>query len=120
MNKTVKKILLWLPRVLGILFVLFTSIFSLDIFDMGLGLWGTIVGLFMHLLVPTIALAIVVALAWRWEWVGALGFGAWGVFYLLSTHGFDPSVYIMLSGIPLLIAVLYLVGWILRKRIREN
>jgi hypothetical protein len=119
MNTTVKKILLWLPRILGILFVLFTSIFSLDIFDMGLGLWETIVGLFMHLLFPTIVLAIVVGLAWRWEWVGALGFAAWGLFYLVSTHGFAPSVYILLSGIPLLIAVFYLVGWILRKQIRE-
>jgi hypothetical protein len=118
MNTAVKRILLWAPRILGILFVLFTSIFALDIFGMGLGLWGTILGLFMHLLFPTIALAIVVALAWRWDWVGALGFGLWGIWYLATTRGFDASVYILIAGIPLLISVLFLVSWIFRKQIR--
>jgi hypothetical protein len=118
MNPILKKILLWLPRVLGILFVLFTSLFSLDVFDMGLTFWESILAFFMHLLVPTLFLAIVVILAWRWEWVGAVGFGMWALFYPLYFKGFDPTAYILLSGIPLLIAVLYLAGWILRKKIR--
>jgi len=118
MNKTIWKILLWLPRILGILFVLFTSIFSLDIFDMGLGFWGTLVGLLMHLLFPSIALAVVIAFAWRWEWVGALGFGLWAIFYLFRFRGFDVTVYLLMTGIPVLIAILYLAGWLLRKEIR--
>ena len=118
MNPILRRTLLWLPRVLGILFVLFTSLFSLDVFDMGLGLWETILALFMHLLVPSIALAAVVALAWRWEWVGASGFGLWAVIYPLMFRVFDISAYLILSGIPALIAVLYLVAWVLRKKIR--
>jgi hypothetical protein len=119
MNPVLKKILLWLPRVLGILFVLFTSLFSFDVFDMGLSLWESILALFMHLLVPTLLLAVVVAFAWRWEWVGTLGFGLWGLYYPFAFKGFDLIAYILISGIPLLIAVLYLVGWILRKQIRS-
>jgi lysylphosphatidylglycerol synthetase-like protein (DUF2156 family) len=118
MNPILRKTLLWLPRGLGILFVLFTSLFSLDVFDMGMGLWETIMALFMHLLVPSLALAAVVALAWRWEWVGAAGFGLWAVIYPLMFRGFDLSAYLILSGIPLLIAALYLVGWFLRNKIR--
>jgi hypothetical protein len=118
MNTFVKRILLWTPRILGILFVLFTSIFALDIFEMRLGFWGTLLGLFMHLLVPTIALAIVVVLAWRREWVGVLGFGGWGIWYLASTRGFDASVYVLIAGIPLLIAMLFLTSWVFRKQIR--
>jgi len=119
MNPILKKTLLWLPRVLGILFVLFTSLFSFDVFDMGLSFWKSILVFFMHLVVPTLLLAIFVILAWRWEWVGALGFGLWGVYYPLAFKGFDLTAYILISGIPLLIAVLYLAGWILRKQIRS-
>ena len=116
MNPVLKKILLWLPRVLGILFVLFTSLFSLDVFDMGLSLWESILALFMHLLVPTLLLAVVVAFAWRWEWVGALRLWSVGIVLFTRIQGFDLTAYILISGIPLLIAGLYLVGWILRKQ----
>lgn len=119
MNPILKKTLLWLPRVLGILFVLFTSLFSFDVFDMGLSLWESILAFFIHLLVPTIFLAITLALAWRWEWVGAFGFGLWGVYYYFGFGGFDLSTYLIIGGIPLLIAVLFLVGWLLRKQIRS-
>ena len=119
MNPILKKILLWLPRVLGILFVLFTSLFSLDVFDMGLSLWESILALIMHLLVPTLFLAIVVILAWRREWIGALGFGLWGVYYYFGFGGFDPTTYLIIGGIPLLISALYLAGWIFRKKIRS-
>lgn len=111
-----KKILLWLPRVPGILFVLFTSLFSLDVFEMGPGLWETLVGLFIHLMVPSILLAVAVAIAWRWEWVGALGFGLWGFFYLFWHGEFDWIVYVLISGIPFLIAVFYLVGGLRASR----
>ena len=121
MNPTLRKTLLWLPRILGILFVLFTSLFSFDVFDMGLSLWESLLALVMHLLVPTMLLAVVVAFAWRWEWVGALGFGLWGIFYIVRFTGFDLTAYLLLTGIPLVIAVLYLTGWLLRKQIRgEN
>jgi hypothetical protein len=116
MNTSVNRILIWTPRILGIIFILFTSIFALDIFDMGLGFWGTILGLFMHLLVPTFALAIVLVLAWRWEWVGVLGFGAWGIGYLAMTRGFDAIAYLLIAGIPLLIALLFLASWIFKKQ----
>jgi hypothetical protein len=119
MNPILKKTLLWLPRVLGILFVLFTSLFSLDVFDMGLTFWESILALFMHLLVPTLCLAIVVILAWRWEWVGAVGFGLWGVYYFFGFGRFDLTTYLIIGGIPLLIAALYLAGWLLRGKIRS-
>jgi hypothetical protein len=71
--------LFWKPRIAGILFVLFISIFALDVFDAGYGFWETLLALFMHLL-PSIALAIAVALAWRrWEWIGAVLFRGFAI-----------------------------------------
>ena len=119
MNKTLKRTIYWTPRVAGILFVLFLSLFALDIFDMNLGFWGTLVGLFMHL-IPSILLAIAIALAWRWEWIGALIFAGWSIFYLVTAHGFHWSVYVIIAGIPFVIGILFLLDWIYRKEIRAT
>jgi len=117
MNKNLKHTMFWTPRIAGILFVLFISLFTLDIFDMQLGFWGTIVGLFMHL-IPSILLAIAIVLAWRWEWIGALIFAGWSVFYIATARGFHWSVYVIIAGIPLVIGILFLLDWIYRKDIR--
>lgn len=117
MNKHLQKFLFWTPRLAGILFVLFLSLFALDIFSMQLGVWETVLGLFMHL-IPSILLAIAIVLAWRWEWVGALLFIGWAIMYITTAHGFDWSVYAMIAGIPALVGLLFLAGWIWRRRIR--
>jgi len=117
MNKTLKKTMFWSPRVAGILFILFLSLFALDIFDMHLGFLGTIVGLFMHL-IPSILLAIAIALAWRWEWVGTVVFAGWAIFYVSFARGFHWSVYVLIAGVPFLIGVLFLWDWIHHKEIR--
>jgi hypothetical protein len=118
MNKPLKQTLFWTPRILGILFVLFLSLFALDIFDMNLGFWGTIVGLFMHL-IPSIALAIAVALAWRWEWIGAALFIGWAIWYVATARGFPWSVYVLIAGIPFVVGVLFFAGWITKKEVQS-
>ena len=119
MHKTLRGFLYWTPRILGILFILFVSMFALDIFEMELGFWGTILGLFMHLL-PSIAMTVALVLGWRSEWVGALGYFAFAVWYVAIAwdNHFQWSVYAILAGVPVLIGVLFLVGWLYRKQIR--
>lgn len=117
MNKPVKQIMFWTPRIAGILFVLFISLFALDVFGEGYGFWETLLALFMHLL-PSIALAIAVALAWRWEWIGALLFGGFAVWYVATMRGFPLSVYLLLAGIPFVVGALFAAGWVYRKEIR--
>jgi hypothetical protein len=119
MNTTLKKILFWTPRIAGILFILFISLFALDIFDEQLGFWGTIVGLFMHL-IPSILLTIAIVIAWKREWFGALLFVGWAIWYVAFVRGFPWSVYALIAGIPLLIGLLFLTGWIWRKQIRAS
>lgn len=116
MNKNLRSILFWTPRIAGILFILFLSLFALDVFDMGLGFWGTLLALLMHL-IPSIALAVALALAWKWEWVGALAFLGWAAWYVTSARGFDWSVYALIAGIPALIGLLFLAGWFWRGKI---
>jgi hypothetical protein len=110
--------------VLGFLFALFVSIFALDVFGQGYGLWGTIVALFMHL-IPVYILLIALAIAWRWEWAGALLFAAFSIWYLAVSWGPFPLAAnlagtLPIAGPPLLIALLFLLNWIYRPKLYFN
>jgi hypothetical protein len=119
MKTPLQNFLLWAPRVAGILFILFISLFALDVFDLNLGFWGTLLALFMHLL-PSILLAIAVAIAWKREWFGALAFLGWALWYLLAFRGFDWTVYLLIAGLPALIGILFLTDWALHRRLHHG
>lgn len=121
MTTTLKKTLFWTPRVAGILFVLFISLFAFDVFEEGLGFWGTLVALFMHLL-PSILLALAVYIAWKREWAGAILFIGWAVWYVVFflDRGFPWVAYAVIAGIPAVIGLLFLSGWVWRRQIRTG
>lgn len=119
MNQTLKQVLFWLPRSVGILFVVFISLFALDVFDSSLDFWQTLGALFMHL-IPSILLAIGIVVGWRREWFGAALFIGWAIFYMLNFREFEWSVYVLIAGLPALIGLLFLTGWVWRRQIREG
>ena len=84
MNKT--KALYWLPRVLGIIAILFISLFALDAFESGLTFWQQMVAFIMHL-IPSFVLLIILLIAWKWEKIG-------GIIFVLMGLGFTPFVFI--------------------------
>jgi hypothetical protein len=71
----------------------------------------------IHSLTTFFLLAALI-LGWRWEWAGAAGFIAFGIWYLVSFRGFDAGTYLLLAGVPILIGLSFLVGWLFRKQIR--
>lgn len=117
MNTSTKRVVFWAPRVLGILFALFLSMFALDVFSEGYGFWETILALLIHL-VPTYIVVIALVIAWRWEWVGAILFIALASFYLIGSRRLDWSL--VISGPLFLIGVLFLFNWIYRARLRTG
>ena len=50
MNKSINKILFWAPRILCIIFALFTAIFAIDVFNENYSFWKTILAFVMHLI----------------------------------------------------------------------
>jgi hypothetical protein len=83
-NKTKRKVgrfVYWTPRILSIFFILFLALFSLDIFDMKLGFWGTVLGLFMHN-IPVFILAVILIISWKHELGGAIAFTLAGLLYI--------------------------------------
>ncbi len=120
MNATAKRVLFWTPRILCILFAIFLSVFALDVFSEGHGLWQTIGALLLHL-VPTFIVVIVLVIAWRREWVGAILFGALAVFYVVWMWGrFPLSVYLSISGPLALVGILFLLNWKYRAQLRTR
>lgn len=106
----------WTPQILCLLFAGFISMFALDVFKENQGFWNTAIALLMHL-IPTGILLIILAASWRWEWIGALIFPALGVFYIIAFWGrFSLSTYLVIAGPLMLVGVLFLIGWLKRRK----
>jgi hypothetical protein len=117
MKANAKRLLFWTPRLLCILFAVFISLFALDVFGEGYGVWGTILAFLIHL-IPTGILLIVLAITWRWEWVGGLLFPALGVLYLIMAWGRFPwPAYVVISGPLFLVGGLFLLGWWQKEKV---
>ena len=111
----INKFIFWTPRILAILFILFLTMFSLDVFEENYGFWGTIVGLFMHN-IPSLILLIVLIISWKYELVGAIAFILGGILYLawvltnVISTGFEwyyLAWALQISGIAFLIGILF-------------
>lgn len=121
MRKLLKHLLFWTPRVLGLLFALFISMFALDVFGQGDGFWGTLGALLMHL-IPVYVLLIALAIGWRWEWAGALLFAGFSVWYLIMSWGPVPLIAILMGAWPiaapaLLVALFFLLDWLYASKL---
>ncbi|MFA5124338.1 MAG: hypothetical protein WC473_00725 [Patescibacteria group bacterium] len=119
-NKVINQLIYWLPRILGLLFVGFLALFSLDIFSMGLRFWPTVLGLLIHNIPALILLAIIIV-SWKYEIVGGIVFVLFGLTYIAMVLN-NPFEWYMLfwmleiSGGAFLVGILFLVNWRRRKR----
>jgi len=98
-------ILLWTPRLLGLLMVAFLAVFALDVFD---GDGPVIIPLLMHLL-PAAIVGLAVAGGWRHPAVGAVAFAALAIGYAFMAGG-RPDWVAVISGPLALTAVLFWVS----------
>ena len=82
------RVIVWLPRVLGIAVGLFLGLFALDAFNEGKPLAQAFGDFAVHL-IPALGILAVVAVAWRYPSVGALAFIALAVAYAISVRRLD-------------------------------
>ncbi len=114
------KFIYWTPRILSIVFIIFLSLFSLDVFEGNYGFWGTIVALFMHN-IPSLILLIVLLISWKHEIVGGIVFILAGLLYssisITRVVMSSPAEWYMLlwaiqiAGPAFFIGILFLIGW---------
>jgi hypothetical protein len=125
MKKKINKFIYWTPRILSILFLLFLAMFSLDVFDGNYEFWGTVLALFMHN-IPVFILAIILWISWKNEIVGGIVYVLAGLFYITQLaitmynnppfHWYYLSWSLTIAGPALFIGILFLVGWIKKKK----
>jgi len=118
LNRSVKRLVFWTPRILCIVYTVFVSLFALDVFGEGNGLGQTVLALLMHL-IPTAVIVVVLAVSWRREWLAAVVFIAAGVLYLFSNLEHLDWV-LVISGPLWLIGIFFLVNWLFRRELRAG
>jgi len=103
---------------------MFLSLFSLDVFDMELSFWGTILGLFMHN-IPVFILLIVLLISWKHEIVGGIIFTLAGIFYGVmmlremlrdSSEGGMVSAILVIAVPALIIGILFIINWLKKRK----
>ena len=78
-------------------------------------------GFFIHL-IPNFVLILVLVVAWKHEWVGTIAYIIVGILYNVMFWGrFPVYTYLIISGPLFLIAVLFWLNWMNRKKLfNEN
>lgn len=121
MKRKINKFIFWTPRILSIIFLLFIAIFSLDVFDMGLSFWQTMLALLMHN-IPSFILLAGLLISWKYEIVGGIVFILAGLLYIVllllneQLEWYMFSWAILISGPAFLIGILFLIGWFKKKK----
>jgi len=112
-----RQFLFWSPRVLSILYIVFLSLFSLDVLGEKQGFWPVLVALTIHL-IPSMILIVGLILAWRWEWIGTAIYATAGVLYLslVMPRALSPVLkmdwILIISGPAFVVAALFLANWL--------
>ncbi len=120
MGTFLRGLLYWTPRALCIAFAAFISIFALDVFREGVPVWQVALALLMHL-IPTFLIVAILVVSWRHEWVGGVLYILLGVLYVAWAWGKPfarASTFALIAGPPILVGVLFLLGWRHRARLR--
>ncbi len=108
------KSIIWVPRILSIGYVLFISLFALDVFSEYSGT-EVFLPLFMHLL-PSLMLLLVTVIAWKYELVGAVIFLGFALFYVWDVGFTRPLSWYLAIAVPAsVVGILYLISWLQRR-----
>lgn len=83
---------------MSILFIIFVSLFALDVFGEGLTWWQAIAALLIHL-IPSYVLVGVTVLAWKKPLIGGLLFVAVGLILSWGTDNLYQSVILIVPPI---------------------
>ena len=103
------KLLLWSPRILGVLVCLFLSVFALDAFGGGKTFIQALPDFALHV-APMLLLLAVVGVAWRWKWVGGVVFTGLAAAYTYFARN-HLSWIAVIAGPLLLVGILFLLSW---------
>jgi hypothetical protein len=105
----------WTPRLLAILFTVLAFSLGFDAVEQGMSFWQGFAALALHL-APAALLAASTAVAWKRQKAGGALFVCYGLLYFLAAKRFDIFRFMVLSLIPFVAGMLFIMrGLIVRK-----
>ncbi|MBD3203462.1 hypothetical protein GF327_04150 [Candidatus Woesearchaeota archaeon] len=108
MELTRDKAVYWAPRILSISFILFFSMFSLDVFSENYTILETFAALFMHN-VPTFLLVFALIIAWKKQAAGGILFLILGLISVLLFRTYqDPIIFLIISVPVIAIGLMFI------------
>jgi hypothetical protein len=93
-----------MPRLLGIIIVIFTGMFAFDTRFEG-SVFNYIADMYTHLLFPAVLLAALIA-AWRWEMIGIITYTVLGIVYIFMAYNHLNWIFVI-AGPLFLCAALF-------------
>ena len=100
--------LLWAPRIAGILVAGFLGLFALDAFE-GQSLLLGLAAFAIHL-IPSLLVLAAVAAAWKFEWVGGVAFLGLALAYAIMVR-WRLDWIAVISGPLAIVGLLFLIAW---------
>jgi uncharacterized membrane protein len=119
MSEVSDRLLLWGPRVLGVLMGVFLGLFALDAFSPSRSILAALPDFFIHL-IPAMTVMALVIVSWRREWIGGLAFIAFAIMYTLSVGRRNVDWVLLISGPLLTVGALFLWSWHRRRVLRPS
>ena len=111
MNKTLH----WAPRILSIIYIVFLSLFAMDVFGENYSFLETIGALFMHL-IPSLILIAITFLAWKKEKIGGIIFILLSIIFTIFFKTYNDIITFLLISLPILITgILFLLNQFKKK-----
>lgn len=119
MKKSVKKILYWSPRIVGVLIAVLLGFSALTVINDGGTLWDTALSL-MSYFIPVAIFVIILVLAWEWDWVAILFIIASPMFLIWKWELYPSNSFYISSGILFIAGVLFLANWLITKKFTRS
>lgn len=110
---TSRRLLLWSPRVLGLLLTAFIGMFALDAFSEGKSLLRAVPDFIVHL-IPAFILLAFVMLSFRRPWIGGVAFIGLAALYALTLSKGRLDWMLAISAPLLVVGALFLWSWFQR------
>ena len=111
MATTSGRLLLWSPRILGVLVTVFIGMFALDAFGHGRTFFEALPDFLVHL-TPAFVLLALVGASWRRAWIAGVAFIALAVVYAVTMSKDRIDWMLVISGPLAILGALYLWSWV--------
>ena len=119
MTTTSGRLLLWIPRILGILVSMFIGMFALDAFSAGKPFLRALPDFIIHL-IPAFVLLGLVVVSFRRPWIGAVAFIGLAVAYAVTMSKGRLDWILAISAPLLVVGALFMWSWLSRGKLQAS